>query len=74
MAFDAVLMEIEDLKQQLELAHPQVNDQYDPAEMEHLFSRSYTTEMERAVLQAALRGAALPVVQQTFEGNSVELF
>ena len=44
------------------------------AKVEQLFSSSYTTEMERQVLRAALAGETLPVAQQTFEGNSVELF
>jgi hypothetical protein len=39
-----------------------------------MFSAYYTTEMERDVLHAALRGAELPVGQETFAGNSVELF
>jgi hypothetical protein len=39
-----------------------------------LFSALYTTEMERAVLHAALGGKALPAAQPTFAGNSVELF
>jgi hypothetical protein len=39
-----------------------------------LFSASYTTEMERGVLRAALNGTELPGAQQTFAGNSVELF
>jgi hypothetical protein len=53
---------------------PGVKQRYDPDEMEQLFSASYTTEMEREVLRAALRGKALPVAQQTVAGNSVELF
>jgi len=72
--FDAVLTEIEGVRRQLEIDHPEVMELYDAAEVERLFSASYTTEMERDVLQAALRGTALPVAQQTFAGNSVELF
>ena len=71
---DAVLTEIEGVRRQLEIDHPEVKDRYDAAEVEQLFSASYTTEMERDVLRAALRGTALPVAQQTFAGNSVELF
>jgi hypothetical protein len=37
------------------------------------FGTHYTTEMERAVLRAALDGGPLPA-QQSFAGNSVELF
>jgi hypothetical protein len=58
----------------LEVDHPDVKERYDAAEVEQLFSASYTTEMERDVLHAALRGTALPVGQPTFAGNSVELF
>ncbi len=47
---------------------------YDAAEVEQLFSASYTTELERDVLRAALHGTALPVAQPTLAGNSVELF
>jgi hypothetical protein len=71
---DAVLAEIESVKRQLEINHPEVKDLYDPAEVEQLFSASYTTEMEREVLLAALRGTELPVARQTFAGNDVELF
>ncbi|HEY1500765.1 MAG TPA: hypothetical protein VGF88_14385 [Acidobacteriaceae bacterium] len=42
-------------------------------ELERRFSASYTTEMERAVLRAALQGGPLPAAQ-SFAGNSVELF
>jgi len=51
-----------------------VKDLYDAAEVEPLYSASYTTEMERDVLRAALHGTELPVAQQTFAGNDVELF
>ncbi len=71
---DVVLAEIESVKRQLEINHPEVKDRYDAAEVEQLFSASYTTEMERKVLRAALRGTELPVAQQTFAGNDVELF
>ncbi|MFP5228966.1 MAG: hypothetical protein ACLGXA_15220 [Acidobacteriota bacterium] len=46
----------------------------DQAALEARFSAEYTTEIERAVLRAALTGAPLPVAQQSFAGNSVELF
>ena len=71
---DAVLAEIESVKRLLEINHPEVKDLYDAAEVEQLFSASYTTEMERDVLRAALRGNEPPVAQQTFAGNNVELF
>jgi ElaB/YqjD/DUF883 family membrane-anchored ribosome-binding protein len=72
--FDAVLAEIEGMSRQLESARPDLNQQYDAAEVSRLFSASYTTEMERDVLRAALGGTALPVAQPNLVGNSVELF
>jgi hypothetical protein len=71
---DSVLGGIEAIKCQLEIDHPEVRDRYDRGEVEQLFSASYTTEWERDVLRAALSGKALPAVQETFAGNSVELF
>jgi hypothetical protein len=47
---------------------------FDAQAVERSFSADYTTEMERAVLRAALEGGPLPPVEQTFAGNSVELF
>jgi hypothetical protein len=72
--FDVILMEVEEVRRQLETDDPGVKQRYDPDEMEQLFSASYTTEMERDVLRAALRGKALPVAQITLAGNSAELF
>jgi glutathione S-transferase len=71
---DEVLTNLEGVRHQIDIDCPQVKDGYDAAEAERLFSASYTTEMERDVLRAALSGAELPVAQQTFAGNSVELF
>jgi len=73
---DAVLAEIEGVQRQLEIERPDVDvkEGYDAAEVEQLFAASYTTELERNVLRAALRGTALPVAQPTLAGNSVELF
>jgi ElaB/YqjD/DUF883 family membrane-anchored ribosome-binding protein len=71
---DAVLDEIEELKQQIEIDHPAATKGCDTEEVEHLFSAAYTTEVEREVLRAALRGTAIPVLQQSFGGNSIELF
>jgi len=71
---DSVLTAIEELTRQLEVDHPAVKDRGYAAEVEHLFSAMYTTEMERAVLHAALGGKAMPAAQSTFAGNSVELF
>lgn len=71
---DLVLAEIEEVTRQLAIDDPAVKERYDPVEVERLFSASYTTEMERNVLHAALGGKSLPVAQQTLAGNSVELF
>ncbi|MFZ0804951.1 MAG: hypothetical protein WAN03_02155 [Candidatus Sulfotelmatobacter sp.] len=46
----------------------------DAGEVESWLSGLYTTEIERSVMQAALHGTALPVVEQSFAGNAVELF
>jgi hypothetical protein len=70
----AVLAEIEGLRRRLDGDHPEVKQGYDTAEVEKLFSASYTTEMEREILRAALNGTALPAGQASFAGNSVELF
>jgi hypothetical protein len=71
---DAVLTEIEGVRRRWEVDFPEAKERYDAAEVEKLFSASYTTEIEREILRAALRGAALPSAQPTFQGNSVELF
>jgi hypothetical protein len=71
---DEVLTNLEGVKHHIDIDCPEVKDGFDAAEAERLFSGSYTTEMERDVLRAALSGAELPVAQQTFAGNSVELF
>ena len=72
--FDAVLTEVERAKRQLQTLLSPGKDRYNTDEVAQIFSASYTTEMEREVLHAALRGVALPVAQQIFAGNSVELF
>ncbi len=69
-----VLARIESLKHQLEIDDPDVNQRFDATEVEKLFASSYTKELERDVLRAALRGKALPKAQPTLVGNSVELF
>ncbi len=70
--FDAVLVEVERAQRELETSNAKEN--YDAAEVMRSFSAFYSTEMERAVLNAVLRGAPLPAAQQTFGGNSVEIF
>lgn len=72
--FDSLRRELERVVRQLEVEDPDIKTGYDPAEVEHLFSESYTSESERKVLQAVLRGTNLPPVQESFAGNSVELF
>jgi hypothetical protein len=71
---DAVLIELEAVRRRLEIDYPDVKERYGAAEVERMFSASYTTEMEREVLHAALRGTDLPAAQPTLAGNSVELF
>jgi len=71
---DVVLAETERVKCSLETKDPAIRGGYDAAEVEGLFSALYTTEMEREILRAALRGAPLPVAQPPSEGNGVELF
>jgi methyl-accepting chemotaxis protein len=41
---------------------------------ERRFSSEYTTEIERAILRAALNGGPMPPAQLSFAGNIVELF
>jgi hypothetical protein len=71
---DSVITAMEAMQLQTESDQPDLNRRCDRAEVERLFSASYTTEMERAVLQAALGGKALPIAPPKLTGNSVELF
>jgi hypothetical protein len=71
---EMILIQLDEVKRGLETDHPEVKHAYDEAEAERLYSAAYTTEMERDVLHAALRGGALPVPQPALAGNSVELF
>jgi hypothetical protein len=71
---EMILSQLDGVKRELETDHPGVKHGYDEAEAERLYSAAYTTEMERDVLHAALRGGALPVAQLAMAGNSVELF
>ena len=70
----AILMQLESAKLGLEHDHPGVKDLCDEGEAERLYAAAYTTEMERKVMHAALRGDPLPAAQLALEGNSVELF
>jgi hypothetical protein len=70
---DRVLDHLE--KVQLHLNSDCAGDpEFDVEVMREYFSASYTTEIEREVLDAALGGGAPPPIQQPLEGNGVELF
>jgi uncharacterized phage infection (PIP) family protein YhgE len=72
---DAILGDCQSVRGDMEAEQPDVVCGYDTDEAEQMFSVSYTTEVEREVLRAALRGGSLPVVaEHTVAGNSVELF
>ena len=71
---DAALSRIEALQRQIDEQYPEGVGPFDHAEMEALYSVSYTTEMEREVLHAALSGGPLPAAQRNLTGNDVELF
>jgi hypothetical protein len=71
---DSVLGQMEGLAREWESHDPRAAGPCDPAEVERWLSAFYTTEIERSVMSAALHGTALPVVQQSFVGNAVELF
>ncbi|MGB8730436.1 MAG: hypothetical protein WCC99_04250 [Candidatus Sulfotelmatobacter sp.] len=71
---DSVLRQIEGLAGEWESTDPRAAGPCDPTEVERWLSAFYTTEIERTVMSAALHGTALPVVQQSFVGNAVELF
>src|SRR5579862_3427195 len=70
----SILDQIDSLARQLRSSEPQIAARYDPAEVEHIFSASYTTEIERMVMQAAMQGTPLPGSEQSLAGNAVELF
>jgi hypothetical protein len=71
---DEVLVDIESAKRQLESYCPDVKERYNAAEVEQQFSASYTTQMERDVMSAAIYGTEFSLPQQCSAGNSVELF
>jgi len=71
---DEVLGQLARLKLQMEDDNPCIKSQYDIDTVERLFSAFYTTEIERSVMRAALRGIPVPVSEYSFAGNSVELF
>jgi hypothetical protein len=71
---DEILNHLYEVQLQFEADSPEALCEIDREEMKRYFSASYTTEVERQVLQAALGGTALPPLQQSLEGNGVELF
>jgi predicted transcriptional regulator len=71
---DEVMASVQELTSQFESDYPGISRRFDAAEVGEFFAASYTTEVERDVLHAALRGTAMPVAQQSFAGNTVELF
>jgi methyl-accepting chemotaxis protein len=70
----AVLEGIEELGREWETGHPEALARCNRPEVEEMFSASYTTEMERLFLRAALYGEPLPEADQILAGNDVELF
>jgi hypothetical protein len=71
---DRALSQIETISRSLQSEDQRMLERCDAQEVERLFAASYTTEIERDVLRAALTGAPLPVLQQSAAGNAVELF
>jgi hypothetical protein len=71
---DSVRGQIEGLADEWQSNDQEAAAPCDPAEVERWLSGFYTTEIERSVMSAALHGTALPVVEQSFAGNAVELF
>jgi hypothetical protein len=69
-----VMREIEMLQSQWKQECPEGHKHCNRAEIEALYSATYTTEIEREVMRAALTGGPLPVMQQNMGGNDVELF
>jgi hypothetical protein len=71
---DNAVARVESVLKVLATEGPGNSEDRDMAEIERSFSSFYTNEIEREVMRAALHGAPLPVLQQSFTGNSVELF
>jgi flagellin-specific chaperone FliS len=65
---------MDELKRVFESQVPGMSGRWDEREAEEIFAGVYTTEIERAVLRAALRGEPVPSQQQGAAGNDVELF
>jgi hypothetical protein len=71
---DALVSQLESMKLELERNNPGMNFKCDEKVAEQMYAASYSTEMEREVMQAALRGMPLPGAKPMLGGNSVELF
>ena len=71
---EALMSKMVEMKRQLEADGAQPGNAFDVTEIVREFSASYTTEAEREVMHAALRGTAPPPLQQSMGGNGVELF
>lgn len=70
----AVREAIEEIKREEEAQAPGALERCDRKMAEERFSASYTTEIERHLLRAALYGTPVPEVEQNLAGNDVELF
>jgi methyl-accepting chemotaxis protein len=73
-AIDGIRKEVETTQGQMGCGEPAGLTRGEHAQVKEIFSASYTTEMEREVLDAALCGGPLPQIAQNLEGNNVELF
>ncbi len=71
---DSVLGQTEGLAREWEKNDAYTAERCNAADVEGWLSSFYTTEIERTVMSAALHGTALPMAQQSFAGNAVELF
>jgi hypothetical protein len=71
---DAALEQMESLARGLETHDPQIRLKCNASEAERLFAASYSTEVERKVMAAALHGTPVPVLEESLAGNDVELF
>jgi methyl-accepting chemotaxis protein len=70
----ALSEELESVRLLLRANDPGGQQVTDRAAVEAYYSESYTTEIEREVMRAALSGGPLPVVEQNVTANDVELF
>jgi uncharacterized phage infection (PIP) family protein YhgE len=70
----ALSEELEAVRLLLQSCYPDGLQRTDRAAVEAYYSESYTTEIEREVMRAALSGGPLPIAQQNVARNDVELF